>query len=127
LSIVTVRKSGVAAAPMMSAAVVFNGSCSRISSSRSRPRVRSASARCSCTAICAAASSRFSSSFSVLACLRPMYPLHSPRMPEMPPDSPRCSSEKTPKVTDSSTGTPVFEFTCAEMSRTCATITAMNR
>ena len=40
---------------MISAATVFNGTCSRRSSSRSRPRVRSASARCSCTATCALA------------------------------------------------------------------------
>ena len=36
-------------------------------------------------------------------------------------------TEKMPKVTDSSTGTPVRVVTCAEMSRTCPRITPRNR
>src|SRR3954467_3952885 len=48
-------------------------------------------------------------------------------MPDTPVERPRCASAKTPKVTDSSTGTPLRELTCAEMRITWPSITARKR
>src|SRR5262245_20088101 len=56
-----------------------------------------------------------------------MYPVHTRRTPETAPDIERCASEKIPNVTASSTGTPLFELTCAEIRTTCNSITATKR
>jgi len=45
----------------------------------------------------------------------------------MPLDTPRCTSAKIPNVTASRTGTPVREFTWAEISRMWPKMTARNR
>ena len=128
LSIVSVRKSGVAAAPMMSAATVC--SCELLAQleqllEAARPigqralllhrDLRRRQLALQRVVLDLAPGAARSSRSTPGGCRRRR------------PTAPRCTSEKMPKVTFSSIGTPDLELTCAEISRICPSITARNR
>ncbi len=127
LSMVTVRNSGLAAAAMISAAVVSRPERSRSSSNCRRLSVRCATARSSCRRTCSVCTSCLRAALSVWTCCSATYPVQTPRTPSTTAIVARCTSENAPNVTACARGRPEAVLTCTEMRTTCSRMAAASR